>query len=205
MFSFKEAGYCATKITGKAGTGRPRRFFRLYPTTRACGKRSTLVMRKYRLKPHKLFLSATIHAIATLTVHALRGSKRGSASAEVACLWLRWRPRHGFPPRNPSHLEISPKSWFALRWRMKLLRRTIRKFCHMFRSRRKTPKGSQTRLYVETKDALAAMLIADQRSSPFAAATESRNDHLDWLSRILSSFARRGRAKKKTKIARCVS
>jgi hypothetical protein len=31
---------------------------------------------------------------------------------------------------------------------------------HMFRSRRQTPKGSQTRLYVETQDALAAMLIA---------------------------------------------
>src|SRR3974377_287708 len=31
---------------------------------------------------------------------------------------------------------------------------------HMFRSRKETAKGSQTRLYVETKDCIAAMLIA---------------------------------------------
>src|SRR5215468_11491145 len=31
---------------------------------------------------------------------------------------------------------------------------------HMFRSRRQTPKGSQTHLYVETNDAMAGMLIA---------------------------------------------
>ena len=30
---------------------------------------------------------------------------------------------------------------------------------HMFRSLRQTPKGSQTHLYVETKDAMAGMLI----------------------------------------------
>src|ERR1700686_539190 len=39
---------------------------------------------------------------------------------------------------------------------------------HMFRAHRKAPKGSQTRLYVETSDAIAAMLIAinDQPLTP---------------------------------------
>src|SRR5947209_7244473 len=52
---------------------------------------------------------------------------------------------------------------------------------HVFRARRQTPRGSQTRLYVETKDAMAAMLIAinDQPLSP--QQQQSEIGHLDWL------------------------
>lgn len=52
---------------------------------------------------------------------------------------------------------------------------------HMFRSRKQTPKGTQTRLYVETNDALAAMLIAvdDHPLSP--EQQQAENGHLDWL------------------------
>lgn len=52
---------------------------------------------------------------------------------------------------------------------------------HMFRSRRQTPKGSLTRLYVETKDAIAAMLIAsnDQPLSP--QQQQGETNHLNWL------------------------
>jgi hypothetical protein len=52
---------------------------------------------------------------------------------------------------------------------------------HMFRSRKQTPKGSQTRLYVETTDALAAMLIAvnDQPVTPQQMNAET--NHLAWL------------------------
>ncbi|MBZ5686159.1 MAG: hypothetical protein LAP86_14090 [Acidobacteriia bacterium] len=51
----------------------------------------------------------------------------------------------------------------------------------MFRSRKQTPKGSQTRLYVETKDAMAAMMIAinDQPLTP--QQQQSETDHLNWL------------------------
>ncbi|HKV80272.1 MAG TPA: hypothetical protein VJP02_19140 [Candidatus Sulfotelmatobacter sp.] len=51
----------------------------------------------------------------------------------------------------------------------------------MFRSRKQTPKGSQTRLYVETKDAMAGMLIAinDQPLTPQQQQAET--DHLNWL------------------------
>src|SRR5579864_6042856 len=51
----------------------------------------------------------------------------------------------------------------------------------MFRSRKQTAKGSQTRLYVETKDAMAGMMIAinDQPLTP--QQQKSETDHLKWL------------------------
>jgi hypothetical protein len=52
---------------------------------------------------------------------------------------------------------------------------------HMFRSRKQTPRGTQTHLYVETNDAMAGILIAqnDQPLSPEQQKAE--NDHLAWL------------------------
>jgi hypothetical protein len=52
---------------------------------------------------------------------------------------------------------------------------------HMFRSRKQTPRGAQTRLYVETKDAMAGMMIAinDQPLTP--QQQQSETDHLNWL------------------------
>lgn len=52
---------------------------------------------------------------------------------------------------------------------------------HMFVSHRKTPKGSQTHLYVETNDAMAGMLLAinDQPLTP--QQQQGENNHLAWL------------------------
>ena len=52
---------------------------------------------------------------------------------------------------------------------------------HMFRSRKQTSSGSQTRLYVETNDAMAGMLIAinDQPLTP--QEQQAEEDHLGWL------------------------
>jgi hypothetical protein len=52
---------------------------------------------------------------------------------------------------------------------------------HMFRDRKQTPKGSQTRLYVETNDAMAGMLISlnDQPLNP--QQKQAEHDHLTWL------------------------
>lgn len=52
---------------------------------------------------------------------------------------------------------------------------------HMFRSSKQTPRGAQTRLYVETDDAMAAMLIAvnDQPLSP--QQQQAEEGHLAWL------------------------
>lgn len=52
---------------------------------------------------------------------------------------------------------------------------------HMFRSRRQTPKGSQTKLYVETKDAMAGMLIANNDEPLTAQQHQAEIDHLNWL------------------------
>ena len=52
---------------------------------------------------------------------------------------------------------------------------------HMFRSRRQTPKGTQTRVYVETKDALAAMLIAIDDKPLSEQQQRDESNHLAWL------------------------
>jgi hypothetical protein len=52
---------------------------------------------------------------------------------------------------------------------------------HMFQSRRQTPKGSQTRLYVETRDAMAGMLIANNDQPLSAQQHQAEIDHLNWL------------------------
>lgn len=52
---------------------------------------------------------------------------------------------------------------------------------HMFRSRRQTPRGSQTRLYVETNDAMAGMLIALNDQPLSAQQKQAEEGHLGWL------------------------
>jgi hypothetical protein len=52
---------------------------------------------------------------------------------------------------------------------------------HMFRSRKQTLKGSQTRLYMETRDALAAMLVALNDQPLTAEQQQAETDHLAWL------------------------
>jgi hypothetical protein len=52
---------------------------------------------------------------------------------------------------------------------------------HMFHSRKQTAKGTQTRLYVETNDALAAMLIAVNDQPPTQQQKQSEYGHLEWL------------------------
>jgi hypothetical protein len=52
---------------------------------------------------------------------------------------------------------------------------------HMFCSRKKTPRGSQTKLYVETNDAIAAMLIAVNDQPLTADQRQGEINHLAWL------------------------
>jgi hypothetical protein len=52
---------------------------------------------------------------------------------------------------------------------------------HMFRSRKQTPKGSQTKLYVETSDAMAGMLIAVNDQPLTAQEEQGETNHLFWL------------------------
>jgi hypothetical protein len=52
---------------------------------------------------------------------------------------------------------------------------------HLFRSRRQTPKGSQTRIYVETEEAMAGMLVAINDQPLNAEQQQAELGHLDWL------------------------
>jgi len=52
---------------------------------------------------------------------------------------------------------------------------------HMFRSRRQTLKGSQTKLFVETKDAMAGMMIAINDQPLTAQQQQQETNHLNWL------------------------
>jgi hypothetical protein len=52
---------------------------------------------------------------------------------------------------------------------------------HMFRSRETSPKGSQTRLYAETKDALVAMMIAKNDQPLTTEQQQAETNHLAWL------------------------
>jgi hypothetical protein len=52
---------------------------------------------------------------------------------------------------------------------------------HMFRSRKQTPKGILTRLYVETSDAMAAMLIAANDKPITQEQQQAEDGHLAWL------------------------
>jgi hypothetical protein len=52
---------------------------------------------------------------------------------------------------------------------------------HMFRARKQTPKGSQTRLYVETNDSMVGMLIAVNDRPLDAQQQKAEMDHLAWL------------------------
>jgi hypothetical protein len=52
---------------------------------------------------------------------------------------------------------------------------------HLFLSRKQTPKGSQTRIYVETNGALAAMMIALDDQPLNAQQQQQENDHLAGL------------------------
>jgi hypothetical protein len=52
---------------------------------------------------------------------------------------------------------------------------------HMFRSRKQTPRGSQTRLYVQTHDAMAGMVIAIDDQALTQEQQQAEAGHLQWL------------------------
>lgn len=52
---------------------------------------------------------------------------------------------------------------------------------HMFRARKQSSKGSQTTLYVETTEAMAGMLIADNDHPLMPERQRAEDGHLQWL------------------------
>jgi hypothetical protein len=77
--------------------------------------------------------------------------------------------------------EVSPGELVRLTVANEVAAANYPELHHMFRSRRQTPKGSQTRLYVETNQALAAMLIAVNDQPVTAEQQTAEENHLAWL------------------------
>jgi hypothetical protein len=77
--------------------------------------------------------------------------------------------------------ELAPGDLVRLAVANEVTAANQREVLHMFRSRKQTPKGSQTRIYVETTDALAAMLIALNDQPLNAQQQKTETEHLAWL------------------------
>jgi hypothetical protein len=67
---------------------------------------------------------------------------------------------------------------------------------HMFRSRRETPRGTQTRLYVETNQALAAMTIASNDRALTPQEEQKEIGHLNWLTNDPEQLRKKGAREK---------
>jgi hypothetical protein len=83
--------------------------------------------------------------------------------------------------QDPKPIEISPGELVRVTVANEVAAADHPVSLHMFRSHKQTPKGSQTRLYVETKDALAAMLIAINDQPLTAEQQQAETNHLAWL------------------------
>ena len=85
------------------------------------------------------------------------------------------------PAQQAQPLEISPNDVVRQAVAREVAAADQTSNPHMFRSRRQTPKGSQTKLYIETKDAIAGMLIAINDRPLSAQQQQSEIDRLNWL------------------------
>jgi hypothetical protein len=116
----------------------------------------------------------------------MRGAKQARLSARVArattgALAAVLAAASAMPAQEAKTPELAPGELVRLAVANEVAAANQHDVLHMFRSRKQTPKGSQTRLYVETTDALAAMLVAlnDQPLTPQQLKGEA--DHLAWL------------------------
>lgn len=83
--------------------------------------------------------------------------------------------------QETSPLQVSPNDLVRETVARELAEANQSTHMHMFRSRKQTPKGTQTRLYVETKDAMAGMLIAINDQPLSQQQQQAETNHLNWL------------------------
>jgi hypothetical protein len=100
------------------------------------------------------------------------------------CLFVMWTiaaTTVSLSAQSPAGPQISPAELIRSAVANEVAAANNTDIKHMFRSRHQTSRGSQTRLYVETNDAMAAMLIAvnDQPLTPQQLQIEA--GHLAWL------------------------
>lgn len=85
------------------------------------------------------------------------------------------------PPQEPGKPQISADELVRETVANEVAANNNSAVKHMFRSRKQTPRGTQTHLYVETNDAMAGMLIAQNDRLLSAEQQRAENDHLAWL------------------------
>jgi hypothetical protein len=111
----------------------------------------------------------------------------------IAILWIPLLPISGQENRYP---QTSPQD---------LVRETVANELeaaknipqkHLFRSRKQMPRGSQTRLYIETNESMAGMTIAINDQPLNAQQQKAEHDHLAWLAANPDQL-RRKRAREK--------
>lgn len=99
----------------------------------------------------------------------------------TAALWAQDTPPPDLKPQETKPPEISAEQLVRETVAHEVAAANETSIKQMFRSRRQTPKGSQTRLYVETKDSMAGMLIAINDQPLSTQQREAEIGHLNWL------------------------
>lgn len=94
-------------------------------------------------------------------------------------VWLLWTAVLHAQEAQP--LQISPNDLVRQTVAREVAAANQNSHPHMFRSRRQNSKGSQTRIYIETKDAMAGMLIAVNDQPLSQQQQQAEIDHLNWL------------------------
>ena len=82
---------------------------------------------------------------------------------------------------SPSEPQISPNQLVRETVAREIAAANAPSERHMFRSRRQTPKGSQTKLYVESRDAMAGMVILNNGQPLSPQQLQAEINHLNWL------------------------
>ncbi|MGC1649105.1 MAG: hypothetical protein WA741_25060 [Candidatus Sulfotelmatobacter sp.] len=172
----KEAGCCNTKFTGKAGTETAASLVSTIPNYKS--------MRQARHGKGGLNQPAAILQRCCYTEFRMDRTGHMRVTAVVSrTLWVM------------AAIALAPMLWAQSAQPPEvpaadLVRSTVAnevaaasniKTKHMFRSRRETPRGSQTRLYVETNQALAAMTIASDDRALTPEEEQKEIGHLTWL------------------------
>jgi hypothetical protein len=139
-------------------------------------------MNRFPATPHAdCYTNHEMASAVTETKTMRPGMDLPRASAWLAVLAALLTATAALPAQETKAPELSPCDLVRATVANEVAADNHPEILHMFRSRKQTPKGSQTRIYVETADALAAMLVAvnDQPLTPEEQKTET--DHLAWL------------------------
>jgi hypothetical protein len=101
---------------------------------------------------------------------------------KVSVWWAIWLIGAAIPAaQEPQPLRISPNDLVRETVAREVAAANQNSHLHMFRSRRQNSKGSQMRIYIETKDAMAGMLIAVNDQPLSQQQQQAEIDHLNWL------------------------